>query len=102
MPAIYTVETRLLRGRADYTLCYGEYSEMETHLVVSEAKKLGYTEAAAGQVASYMGKTDVHNNCLVTDLSQDWPIERKQKGKLMRLSTGSQRIQMSIVSGGLG
>lgn len=102
MPVIFKGETRLLTGMADYTLCYGEDSEMETHLVVIEAKKLGCTGAAAGQVASYMGKTDFHNDCLVTDLSQEWPIEReKKKKKSMRWSTESQRILMSIVSGGL-
>ncbi len=61
MPVVFKGETRLLTGKADYTLCYGEASDMETNLVIVEAKKLGYTGAAAGQVVSYMGKTDVHN-----------------------------------------
>lgn len=101
MPVIFKGETLLRAGRADCILCYGEDSEMETHLVVIEAKKLGYTGAAAGQVASYMGETNVHNDCLVTRLSQEWPIEREKKEKLMLWSTESQRILMSIVSGGL-
>ena len=49
-------EKRLLQGKADYSLWYNTDEEMETNLLLVEAKRPSALSSADGQLIAYMGE----------------------------------------------
>jgi hypothetical protein len=59
-PVTYKNEHRLLSGLADYSLWYPDDGDPSTNLIIVEAKKVGTSEAANGQLLAYMGKSNLY------------------------------------------
>ncbi|PYH97695.1 hypothetical protein BO71DRAFT_465864 [Aspergillus ellipticus CBS 707.79] len=74
---VYKDRPRLLRGQCDYSLWYGAQEDLETNLVVVEAKALGGANEGAYQALIYMGmvhrdrKKAGKENCTMYGISSD-------------------------------